>query len=652
MCSNRSHPKILFVRPRYNTRLSRHPWLATEPLDLEYLAAIASEEGCKWMIHDPVVKKESFPHILKNFNPTIVAITGYYPAKDQMIHYAQQAKLAGKKILTLVGGAHAEVNHTDFHREAVDIVIRSGGANTFREILQTIQRGDNTDDIAGICHCTESGTWQCKTAEPFDPAALPVPDRSHFNQYREHFSYLHYGPTALVKTAYGCPFNCKFCYCRMLNNGHYSSRKPEEVVAEIKEIQCAQIWIVDDTFLLDIDRIRRFADLIETNNINKRFIIYSRSEFVAKNPEVIPLLKKIGVINVIIGFESICEDKLNRYNKRIAEAEGRQCIRLLNDAKIECTGLFIMDVDASLTDFLSLDRWIKKTNLTTYTFSIFTPYPGTEDFEKFKDLLITNDCRKWDLSHLVLAPTKMSRSTFYLLIFWMHIKMLARNPKLRAFATSRLLHPSRKKKDLWDFWATRYESLWVQYFSLEPTRCAIIRNIPFRPNINILDVGCGTGQLLGDLKTHFNGTPFSYTGIDQSSGMIRAAHSKYPGGHFSVASATEFHAPNKTYDIIICTHAFPYFPNKEHVLQKLAALLTDGGILLLAQASMNNPYDALMLSVVKLTTTKAYYPSRRNMRRLAASSFSRPPAETRISSNWLIPSIILFKWTKSKRTKS
>jgi len=652
VCSDNSHPRILFVRPASRPRLPIRPWLVTEPLDLEYLAAIAGECECQWIIHDPIVTNDSFSDILKAFKPTLVAITGYYPAKEQMIRYAQQAKQANQQTLTLIGGVHAEVNHTDFHCDAVDIVVRSGGANTFRNILKAIQTGNNPKDTAGICHLTKNGIWNCKDPVPFDPSTLPAPDRSHFNKHRDAFSYLHYGPTALVKTAYGCPFNCKFCFCKLLNNGQYSARRLEEVVEEINGIECGRIWIVDDTFLLDRDRLQRFADLLEAEGIQKQFIIYSRSEFIAKNPDVVPLLKRIGVIDVIIGFESICEDTLTHYNKHISQTESLQCIQLLKQAQIECTGLFIMNIDASSSDFHALDRWIKNADLKTYTLSIFTPYPGTEDFEQYKDRLITTDCRKWNLSHLVMAPTNMSRIRFYLLIFWMHIRMLARNPKLRAFALSCLLRPRSTKKNIWDFWAPRYESLWVQHFSLGPTRREMLRNIPVRPHMKLLDIGCGTGQLLGDLEPHFDATPFHYTGIDQSTEMIKAARAKYPAGTFSAMSASEFQAPQSTYDVIICTHAFPYFPDQKGMLQKMETLLRPGGTLLLAQASMNNPYDAAVLTVIKLTTTKAHYPSRRKMRQLAVPAFSTPPEETRISPNRLIPSIYLFKWTKDAEETS
>ncbi len=647
MYSNNPAPRILFVRPKYGTRLAERGWLSTEPLDLEYLAAIANEQDCVYAIHDPVVTNQSFARAMDRFKPNIVAISGYYPAKNQMLDYASQAKRKNKNILTLIGGVHAEVNPADFHHGAVDIVVHSGGAITFRNILTALRTGNPPSDIDGICHPAKNGEWNCRGKVPFNPAALPLPDRSHFNKHREHFTYLHHGPVALLKTAYGCPFDCTFCYCRMLNDGQHTERVLAEVVAEIKGIECNKIWIVDDLFLIDTDRIRSFIALLKQEEIRKEFIIYSRSEFIAKNPAVVPLLKEAGVIDVIVGFETIDERKLDEYGKRSAEGENRRCIHLLKDVGIECTGLFIMDVDATRSDFHALDQWIKKVGLTTYTLSIFTPYPGTETYEEYKDKLTTSDCRKWDLSHLVMKPTRMSRFSFYVLVLGMHLKLLARNRDLRRFVFSRMFRPPKKNRNIWDFWADRYESLWVQRFSLGPTRREIIKNIPAEPDMNLLDMGCGTGQLFGDLKEHFKTTPFSYRGIDQSAQMVEAARTKHPDGTFTVASAAEYHVPAKTYDVIVCAHSFPYFPAKNAMIRKLEKMLKDGGILILAQASMNNLYDAAALSVVKLTTTKAHYPSRHGMCALAEPAFGSAPEETRVGRNFLIPSIYLFKWIKT-----
>ncbi|MDD2891593.1 MAG: class I SAM-dependent methyltransferase [Candidatus Gracilibacteria bacterium] len=50
--------------------------------------------------------------------------------------------------------------------------------------------------------------------------------------------------------------------------------------------------------------------------------------------------------------------------------------------------------------------------------------------------------------------------------------------------------------------------------------------------ISILDIGCGNGRFLDTLKT--SGFPYSYLGIDESSGMINEARKLHPQQDFKV----------------------------------------------------------------------------------------------------------------------
>ncbi len=429
--------KVLLVRPEQDTRLLHAVRMITEPLDLEYLAAVATSEGWEFLIHDPLVTDDPFELALERFNPDIIGITGYYPTKDRMIEFASIAKEHRSNVLTVIGGVHAEINNEDFQNDSVDLIVHSGGTETFRNILRLAGNGATTEGIAGTCHRTVKAGWIRNEEASSDLLNLPLPDRTHFHENINKFRYLHYGPVALVKTAYGCPHNCRFCYCRLLNGGRYSVRCIEDVVDEIEAIACDRIWVVDDTFLIDRKRVVALANLLRERAVKKEFIIYSRSDFIAQNPDIVPILSGMGVIDVIIGFEAVEEKQLTGYDKQATVDEGRRAIRLLKDSGIESTGLFIMDIDAEPRDFGILRKWIAKSGLTTYTLSILTPFPGTELWERYSDRLVTRDCRKWDLSHLVMNPGGMHWLLFHALMIWMHLAVLFKNRKMRRHV---LLH--------------------------------------------------------------------------------------------------------------------------------------------------------------------------------------------------------------------
>lgn len=427
MFSNKSR-RILLVRPRYATSLSKLGSLVTEPLELEYLARAVRENGDDYQIWDGQVDG-AFTKICQTYRPDIIALTGYFPARDMMLQYAGQARAILPDVCVMVGGVHAELNQADFQQPAIDLIIHSGGFFTFRELLTSSQ--NTWSELAGISWKTEQGAWQENNKAPFDPAKLPHPDRTYFHAHKKRFSYLYHGPTALVKTGFGCPFDCVFCYCRLLNSGRYQPRQVDDVVAEIDTIECSTIWIIDDTFLLDCTRLEAFNKALKNLDIHKKFIIYGRAGFISDHPEILPTLQAMGVVEVIVGLESVDDGALLGFNKQVSAAQNRRCVALLKEHHIGCTGLFIMDQKATATSFQILDRWIKEVGLNTYTISIYSPFPGTEEYPQLAKDLTTTDCRKWDLLHLVLPPLNLSRFGFLARIYWLHFKMLWRNERIR-----------------------------------------------------------------------------------------------------------------------------------------------------------------------------------------------------------------------------
>ena len=169
------------------------------------------------------------------------------------------------------------------------------------------------------------------------------------------------------------------------------------------------------------------------------------------------------------------------------------------------------------------------------------------------------------------------------------------------------------KHKVWDFWSKYYEGLWVQKVSLEPTRREVLRflkaTLKREKKYSILDVGCGTGQLLRELHEAFFEYDLELSGIDFSGEMIERAKRLNGQIVFQQLDVMEIKTLNPQYDLIICTHSFPYYEDQAFVIKNLRGLLKSGGHLLLAQASQNNAYDALTMFFVKFTTGKAKYPS-------------------------------------------
>ena len=83
------------------------------------------------------------------------------------------------------------------------------------------------------------------------------------------------------------------------------------------------------------------------------------------------------------------------------------------------------------------------------------------------------------------------------------------------------------KYEVWENLAHKYNNLWVQKYSLGPTRREVLKIVlPLLKENNklrILDIGCGTGQLVNEISKSYEDV--NYLGIDVASNMISEAKS-------------------------------------------------------------------------------------------------------------------------------
>jgi len=198
---------------------------------------------------------------------------------------------------------------------------------------------------------------------------------------------------------------------------------------------------------------------------------------------------------------------------------------------------------------------------------------------------------------------------------------------------------------IWDYWADKYENLWVQKYSLGPTRKAIIDSlIPILnkdTNYRILDMGCGTGQTLREIQGVFKDFDIEYTGVDISPKMIEVCESKDSKASYFVSSVEDFEPCGEGYDFIICSHSFPYYKDKKGVIDKFHGLLKKEGVLLLAQASANSLYDSIAMFFVKFTTSKAEYLSIPGILDIVGGKF-KEISIIKIKEKIYMPTICLF----------
>lgn len=402
--------KILLLRPRPDeATIGLQHLMVCEPLELEYLAAAIADLGHDVVIVDLILEREPVGHFLALHRPDVLGVTAYIAHVAIAIGYCRAAKQLLPDCRTVIGGVHAEVVPEDFRDDAVEGIVWRNPLTTFRELVRRIAAGEPAADLPGL--------WRpdappCPRETAF---RHPHPARHLVARYRARYYYLFHNPCALIKTSFGCPYTCAFCFCREVTGGDYCERDLDDVVTELAGIPEREIYIVDDNFLVARERVLAFCAAVRTAGIDKRYLIYGRADFIAANEDVIAEFRRVGLRAVIVGLESCRPDELAVFNKRCDVAANEAAVRILARHGVDCYATLILGQDWGREDFVRLGRWLRALDLTYVNLQPFTPLPGTELFAAQRKALRVprREFARWDLAHLVVAPTRLTPAAYY-----------------------------------------------------------------------------------------------------------------------------------------------------------------------------------------------------------------------------------------------
>ena len=421
--------KILLVRskPHRETIGLQHVMIC-EPLELEYLVSNvppAIKDLVELKIIDMIIDKRSYREILKAEKADFIVFTGYITHVGIIKALAQEAKYLFPDIKTGVGGVHAEVLPEDFLSPFIDFIYSKNGIDSFNMTLEELLQGESLENIKDkLLNVGPKKNF-------FD---YNHPDRGAVSAYREKYYYMFHNPCALIKTSYGCPYDCSFCFCKEITDRQYFTRDIGDVMDELETINEKEIYIVDDDFLYSLDRLKTFIGEIKKRKLDKRFLVYGRADFIVKNIEILKDLKEVGLQAVIVGIESLREKDLKEYNKKTSKDINERCIEILKDLDIELYATLIIPLDFTKNDFRDMTKWLRDLDVRFVNLQPLTPLPGTDIFDDYLSQIIVEkeDYHLWDMAHVVLKPKYLTIRRYYLELLISYYRIVMRPKHLQA----------------------------------------------------------------------------------------------------------------------------------------------------------------------------------------------------------------------------
>jgi len=416
--------KIVFIRPKpSDDTIGLQHVMIVEPLELEILATLVKEKH-KVVIYDLILENQSYSAILHKEKPDIICYTGYITHIPCIIDLCKEAKKLLPVVINIVGGVHVEKFPEDLEDESVDYKVIRNATRTFPQLIDYIS--GYSQFPLGVLKRNE--ILNASDLPTFD-FYVPIPDRSLTSKYRKEYFYVFHDKVALLKTSFGCPYQCSFCFCRQITGGKYYARDLDEVFIELQGIDEKEIYIVDDDFLFDVERIQRFIFELKRRNIRKHFLVYGRADFIASHPEIIRDFKEVGLRTIIVGLESFKDVELEGYNKKTNKGINIQALNVMNQYHVDCYAAVIIAPHWDKSDFNKAAETLRKLKIKFVNLQPLTPLKGIQlDIDERELIIDRTDFARWDLAHVVIKPDNMNIADYYRNILNLYEKIIL-NPR-------------------------------------------------------------------------------------------------------------------------------------------------------------------------------------------------------------------------------
>jgi len=338
---------------------------------------------------------------IQAFNPDVVAIScggtdQYITAHD----VAGIAKEAVPGVIVTMGGIYPTTQPGKAMSDPnVDFVSLGEGDETFPALLKAIIKGDQNLIPQAIGFRTPDGRTLINPRESFieDIDSLPMPARKYLRMdlYGDTPRAYRFGPlrkphTSIV-TSRGCPAKCIFCDARHMMGRKYRAHSPGRVLDEIESLitdyGIRELAFLDDNLTWDRKRAAAIFDGMVERNFDLKWMTPNGIALYALDESIIEKMKAAGCYSVYLAFESGCQEVLSKIvHKPLNIKKARGFARKFRDAGIETTGMFVIGFPGeTLEQIEQTVKFAEEIECDYVSFSIATPYPGTEMYDICKE---------------------------------------------------------------------------------------------------------------------------------------------------------------------------------------------------------------------------------------------------------------------------
>lgn len=371
--------KILLISPTVDTEKRTNKGLMLPQLALYILKGLTPPE------HEVKIIEEETCHIDLDQECNLVAISCMTANAPRAYELCQEFKKRGKTVV--LGGVHPTILPDEALQHA-DSVVVGEAEGVWETLLKDFQ----------------SNNLKIKYHNPVPELKKYVPKDFSKIIKKRLFNLIP------IMTTRGCPYNCDFCCVTNLFGKKIRHIPIENVVRDIKESGAKNFIFLDDNIFSHPKYAKALFKAIKPFKI--KWVGQASVSLLVRDKELMQLASESGCKVLFFGIESVYEEQLKSMPKAIKKIEHLE--RALKQIKkmgilIHASMIFGFDNDTKEV-FNETVRFLIRNRVSTVSFNVLTPYPGTKVYEDLKNenRLTTSDWRYYDHNTVVFKPKNMT----------------------------------------------------------------------------------------------------------------------------------------------------------------------------------------------------------------------------------------------------
>ncbi|MFC2061700.1 B12-binding domain-containing radical SAM protein [Elusimicrobiota bacterium] len=280
--------------------------------------------------------------------------------------------------------------------ENVDIVIEGEGELAFYEVVKALDEGAPLNNISGIYYKEGNTPVYTGRRDFCDMDELPeVPyDLLDISKYLPAYKKQR---SIYFQSSRGCPYRCKYCYNNSVNRGKWRALSAEKTLERIGKLLdkfkfIDDIYFVDDNFFIDMNRAEKIIRGLKEIDVTWQVQGVDIVSIKRMDDSFLELLRDSGCQRLTVGIESGSPKIRELIHKNGSVEDIAAVMERLKKYDIIIYCSFLIGIPGETIDDIkcSIDLLLKlmkiNPNIRNSPFYIYTPYPGTELYERVTEL--------------------------------------------------------------------------------------------------------------------------------------------------------------------------------------------------------------------------------------------------------------------------